>query len=283
MSLKTKIVEFWRDESGFLPAIFGGIAAKLGAGAIGQAVASGVGGIINSRIGAAEDRRNARKDYEQQRKLGFTHSEIAGSGGAGASDTMTNVMGNQATQFEAQRRQMEYDNLQRDKDRAVALQGQATQLQAAQTAAAASNYSSDTQRELGWLLHDREAQKIANQWANDNPQLQLRLAQMRQGPDNMIADALAIKYQLLPSDVANISRRELQKRLSGFLTEFAMRSGSARNVLGDVGGNVVEPLNFIFGTRPSDVGLNAPVIPAPVMPEYRSGQPSVLGNINPPG
>lgn len=202
--------EFVSNEDGWLAAIGGALAKAAGLGSIGQAVAGAAGSVLGGRLSAREDRRNATADYERMRALGFTHSEIVGSGAAGSGTTQQAVMGNQATQFAYQRAQQEFENLQRDKDRAVALSGQATQLQAARTSAAASiesartsagasMYSTDANERINQMRVDLEREKFKNielpqalnRLVTESPNWKRQELLARMGVDNVIATAIA--------------------------------------------------------------------------------------------
>jgi hypothetical protein len=198
--MKKLVLAFLVSEDGFLSAIGGLIAGKIfGGSAIAKAIGGAVGSFLGNRIGASEDRRNARLDYEQQRSLGFTHSEIAGAGGAGAGDTSQAIMGNQATQFEAQRRQQEYEMQERDKDRMVAMRGQDAQVQSSQISAGASMYGADVQSRIAQgklALEQRRFDNIQlpqalNDLATTTPEWKRQELLARMGVDNVVATTIA--------------------------------------------------------------------------------------------
>lgn len=209
---------FLKDESGFIPALISGVASWLGSAGAAKAVGGGiVGGIV--------DRWNAKRDYKQQRKLGFTHSEIAGAGGAGAGDAMTSVMGNQATAFESQKRQMAYDHAQRQLDREVAMRGQDAGIEQARLGANASIYSSNTQRDIQTMHNDREWQKMANEWANNNPELNLRFKQMSMGFENVRLELVLARNGLGLNNLGNMSQADFNRRMTSVMSELAALEG----------------------------------------------------------
>lgn len=193
---------FWKNEDGFFPlfSAFGGLA-------VAKTLYDVVGGVVKNRIAASEDRRNARLDYEQQRKLGFTHSEIAGSGGAGASSANVSVMGNQHNQMLAQQRELAFQHLQKELDRAVVMRGQDAGIQSANISAGASMYNAN----------------LVDKYNRDT-------LSARMGPENMLATAIAKRYgvdlsnpdQKIPSDVMNAMIRDV----------LSLSSGTRRNLAG---------------------------------------------------
>ena len=255
-----RVSAFLQDESGFLGPLFGAIAGKLfGGGIIAKGIGTAVGTILGSRLGAREDRRNAALDYQQQRRLGFTHSEIAGSGGAGAGETGQAVMGNQMTQFEAQRRAQEFEMQERDKDRLVSMRAQDMGLQQSQVNAGAmlgaarlnydaSFHQANTQFDIAAMHNDRAWQQMANDWANNNPQLNIRLKQMTMGVENVQMDLLLMRHKLTPQDMDGISHAEFNRRMNLMMDELAASQGWS-NILREGAREVMGTANQVPGTQ----------------------------------
>jgi len=217
---------------------------------------------VTSKLGASLDRSNARKDYQNQRGMGFTHSEIAGSGGAGASGTSETVMGNQANQFLSQKRQQDYEAEQRNIDRAVTMRGQDVASQNAAIAAGASRYSSDTQRDIQSMHNERQWQSLANDWANNNPQLNLRFKQMSMGFENVRLELVLARNGLSLANTADMGQAEFNRRMTSVMSELAALEG--------VGGLKNEGLRE--GVATINDGLN----PAnPVLGNTNYGTPSM--------
>jgi hypothetical protein len=223
--MKRLLLAFLKNEDGIFPAILTGIGSALTGASIGKAIVGLGTTYLGSRIGASLDRRNATLDYERQRALGFTHSEIAGAGGASAGDTAQAVMGNQATQFEAQRRQMEYDNAQREADRAVAMRGQDAQVQTAQIGANASIYGANTQREIATMHNDRQWQQLANEWANNNPEINLRFKELTMGFENQRLALILLRNGLSLANAQSMSQGEFNRRMTSVMSELAAMEG----------------------------------------------------------
>ena len=143
--------EFLRNEDGFF-SIIGGLLGKMAGSALtmgaGGAVGAGagIGGMIGSALGSRLDKKQsmrddlsfATRDYKRMRALGFTHSEIAGAGDAGASNTQQAIMGNQANQMAALKEQQKFDAEQRALDRQLAITQTAMQTGASIEAAGIS-------------------------------------------------------------------------------------------------------------------------------------------------
>lgn len=281
-----RIRDFLKDESGFLGALGGLIAGKLfGGGAIASTLGTAAGDFIGRRIGASEDRRDARLDYEQQRDLGFTHSEIAGSGGAVAGDSAQAIMGNQQTQFEAQRRAQQFEMQERDKDRAVSMRAQDLGLQSAQTSAGATlgaarlNYdasfhSANTQYDIASLHNDRMWQQLANDWANDNPELNMRFKQMSQGVDNGTMDMLLQQHRLTPQELRDVSYAERDKRIEAMMDDMAIISGW-NNTLREGLRGANQGFGSILGTR-------SPGLPQSIPPNLATPPMPTMGNTSAP-
>jgi len=109
-----------------------------------------LGGIAGSFVGGSMDRhfdQKARSDHwDFMEDKGLTPQEIAGAGAAGSSrgSGASSVLGNQAAELARIRQQQQYDEKQRDIDRAVVMRGQDNSLQQTQIAANASMQSSRT-------------------------------------------------------------------------------------------------------------------------------------------
>ena len=281
-----RFVEFLKDESGFLGALGGLIAGKLfGGGAIAKGIGTFAGNLLGRRIGASEDRRNARLDYRQQRELGFTHSEIAGSGGAGAGETSQTIMGNQQTQFEAQRRAQEFEMMERDKDRAVSMRAQDMGLQSAQvsagatlgaarTAYEASFHSANTQYDIAALHNDRMWQQMANDWANNNPELNMRFKQMSQGVANGQMDILLQQHRLTPQEMRGITYAERDKRFEALMDDLAIISGWNDTLREGIRGG-----NQVFGDV---LGTRSPGLPQSRPPNLATPPMPTMGNNSAP-
>lgn len=211
---------FLRNEDGFL-AFLGGL-FKAAATAF---------------IGGQVKRHFAKKNYQDQRALGFTHSEIAGSGAYGAGGAAEgNIMGNQATALEAQRKQQEYDTKQRELDREVAIraqdmglaqsqmQSQAT-LGAAKMAMDAQFNNAMTQFDIAAMNNDRQWQQMANNWANNNPQLNMRMKQLSMGVDNMVVELIMQRNGLDVSGQQEYSQAEFNRRMTSVMSELAATQG----------------------------------------------------------
>lgn len=180
--------------------------------------------VLGGLVGGAVDRLNSKRKYKQDRKLGFTHSEIAGAGGTGT-DGMAAVMGNQATTMEAQERQLDYDEKQRALDRAVAIRGQDAGIEQARLGANASIYSSNTQKDIQMMHNDREWQKMANEWANNNPELNLRFKQMSMGFENVRLELVLARNGLGLNNLGNMSQSEFNRRMTSVMSELAALEG----------------------------------------------------------
>lgn len=232
--MRSAILSFLRNEDGFFGAILGTALGSLIGGGSGKLLAGAIGGALGSRYdkrkAAQEDRRNATADYNRRRALGFTHSEIAGSGSGGAAgDTGQAVMGNQATRFEEQARAQAFEAEQKALDRLSQQTVANTQAQAsmsnAATAANASMFSANTQYDIAALQNDREWQKMANAWANDNPETRLLFAQMSQGVENGVMFGIQEAVGLLPNQRRGISQEEFNRRFNLLMDQLAAYRG----------------------------------------------------------
>jgi hypothetical protein len=274
---------FLQSEDGFLGAILGGLAGKIFGGSLmAKGIGTAVGGFLGNRIAAGEDRRNARLDYEQQRELGFTHSEIAGAGGAGAGDTTQAIMGNQHNQFVAQQREQEFQHTQRELDRVVAMRAQDMGLASAQTSAnatlGAASMARDaaynqagTQFDIAAMNNDRQWQQMANDWANNNPELNLKLKQMTMGVENMQVEMIMRRNGLDVSGGTQYSQQEFNRRMRAVMEEMAAIAGNvrgegARQILGTVNDAREAGENFFMGNGPQ-VNPN-PANRTPPMPAF---------------
>lgn len=202
-------------------------------------------GVLGSFVGGGVKRANFRKDYELQRELGFTHSEIAGAGGFAGAGQSDAVLGNNWTQMQAQRRQQKFEADQRDKDRLVQLAGQETQLKSAQTAAGASMYGADTQAKIAEARLALETKRYQNitlpQAINDlltsTPQWKRQELMARMGVDNMIATLVAGARGLDIMDPKSLERlsqpqfRELVTEMYG-LQSYIFSEGSGALTFG---------------------------------------------------
>jgi hypothetical protein len=193
------LVYFWKSENGFF-GFFGGLASAIGGlfsgGSILGSIAKTAGSAL---IGGAINRFNKKEEYKDRRDEGFTHSEIAGAGGMHGNSDATAVMGNQATQFEAQRRQMEFEHTQRELDRVVMMRGQDAGVQQAQVSAGASMYGANVQQQIAaaqQALANRQFDeatlpKALNDIATSTPDWKRQQLLASMGVDNMIATAIA--------------------------------------------------------------------------------------------
>jgi hypothetical protein len=258
-----EIFPLFRNQTNFLGALLP-VLGGIGKAVVGTAVASTVGGYF--------DRRNAKKDYEQQRELGFTHSEIAGAGGAGAGSSAQEVMGNQMTQFEAQRRQQEYEEEQRNLDRAVAMRAQDMGLASAQTSAGATlgaaamardaaYNTAGTQFDIAAMNNDRQWQEMANKWANDNPELNLTLKRMSMGVENVQVEMVLVRNGLTPQSINNMSQAEFNRRMTAAMSEMAAMQG-VRPTLAEGGRQGQAAINDLINQNdPSRPVMGVPVTP----------------------
>jgi len=262
------IRNFIRSEQGFLGGLVSGIVGA-GKAILGSKIGSTVaGGLTSGVLG----RFNKRKEYQQNRDLGFTHSEIAGSAAMG-SDGGQAVMGNQYAQMAAQEKAREYDQTQRALDRQVAIRSQDTGLAAAQTSANAtlgaasmsrdaSYNSAGTQFDIAAMNNDRQWQELANKWAVDNPALNLELKQMTMGVENTKVTLMLRRNGLTPSAVDNMSASEFSRRMSNFMSEMAASEG-ARPVLQEGARQGVATVNDgLFGQPPVLGGTKTPAMPS---------------------
>lgn len=259
---------------GFLGALIGGVAkAVVGSSFLGGIAKTAVGSII----GGAIDRSNAKKEYEMQRGLGFTHSEIAGAGGVNASGNAETVMGNQVTQFQAQEKAQQYEMEQRNLDRMVALSGQETQLktaqmnasatvQAARASAGASMYGADVQERIAQgrlaLEQNRFNQLQLPQGLNDiatsTPAWKRQELLATMGVDNVIATTIAGASGIDimdPNTLKGMSDAEFQAlmiKIYGLQsTVFRETAGSAtiiNNNLQNLGNTASGFKDWLFGT-----------------------------------
>lgn len=260
-----RVTEFMKDESGIFP-FFGAL------GALGSAVGSAVIGTgISSVVGGFFDRRNARKNYQQQRDLGFTHSEIAGAGGANVGSAGESVMGNQFTQFEAQRRSMEFEHVQRQLDRDAGLERQAIAAQAALGSASiqadAAYNTARTNFDIAAMTNDRELQRMANEWAVNNPQLNMRLAQMRQAVPNAQFEMIARRNGLDLTGNTEYTPEEFNRVVTNVMSELS--------TLGGFGNIIREGGRQIMGATQDPLNNMPPILDptdVPQMPVFGNGR-----------
>lgn len=278
----------------FLAPIISGIAKAAGGGAIwkgiGGVLASVIGGAGAGAAGAAIDRRadalSRRDEYEFYRGHGATLQEILGAGGvSGASGNMSTVLGNQAAQSIQLERQRAQQVMENDKDRMVALAGQETQRDTANTMAGAQIHAADnalqaslnqsqTTFDIALMADDREQQKILNEWANNNPELNLMFKRMTQGVDNTLVSFILDEHDLLRSGVP-MTDRERSRRIRQAMEQIAAATGNPMRLAGegnrqvlDAFGDFDDALGALFGTGssinrqqmvPSTVGTTPPM------------------------
>lgn len=177
--------------------------------------------VLGDRLAEAHDDRIKDADIKRLEALGLTPTEIAGAGAGagGAAASGGNVLGNQAGSMTLQRQQQKFENEQRDKDRAVILQGQQTGLAQAQLSAqatlgaaaqsaGASRYGTDASERLGMariaLEEDRfrnvDLPESLNRQVTNAPAWERQRIMAQMGVDNIIGTAIANKYGLNPMD-----------------------------------------------------------------------------------
>jgi hypothetical protein len=193
-----------------LPLIAAG-ASALGvtSGALGGALLAGGGAVLGSAADRYFDKKALEDRYGFLASKGLTPQEIQGVSGlaGGAGSNVGSVLGNQQAELARIRQQQEYDERQRNIDRAVTMRGQDAQVQSAQTAAGASMYATD----------------VGDRFRRDALPAQM-------GVENMQATALARMFAIDPSD-PNLSLTREQYRV---FNEAAMMLNStlARETIG---------------------------------------------------
>jgi len=266
-----------------LGSLFGG--TVLGKAAGGALVDLGV-----NQLGKSLDKR--RMD-----KMGLTPQEQVGAmGGPGQQSGVGNMLGNNQSAVDLQRKQHAQESAQRDKDRLVALNGQASSLAGAQAMANASIHSANTaaaastsnaqlnaetaragqgiQAQANQMLHNREVQRMFNDWANNNPKLNLMMKELGMGPDNINTFLHMTKYGLNLNSIANMDPKEFETRMGQMMAEMSWRGGRPWEAAGGLLGNTTGILNRAISPYSPIPAQGPPGIPP--MPV-----PPTLGN-NPP-
>lgn len=224
--------------------IFSGIVSALGGAAgIGSSIAKGLGGLAKSAggtfLGRSIDRygdnRAMRDQWDFYSAQGLTPQEIMGAGGVGTgSSAGSTVLGNQAAQQHQMEQQRAFQQEESAKDRALGLSGQLSQLEAARTTAGAMTYGaklnydasmnqSATNFDIAAMQNDRAWQQMANDWANDNPQLNAFFKEMSMGVENVKMFYLARRHGLTAT--AKLSPDEFDRRYRNMMSELAVDQG----------------------------------------------------------
>lgn len=245
--------EFLRNEDGFLGALGGAILGKVfGGSAIAKAAGTAVGGFLGNKFAAKQggklDRSLATQDYYRMRRLGFTHSEIAGAGDAGAGNAQQAIMGNQHTAMMQMEKQQQYEAEQRNLDRAVQMRAQDMGLAGSQTMAGAQMYGANIQQQIAQarLALDQERfQKIdlpigLNNAITSTPAWRRTEIVAQMGVNNVIGTAISNEFGIDPFDKKALAAMS-QKEFAEFITLiYGMQSGAFSTLAGGVvAGNVL--------------------------------------------
>lgn len=193
-----------------------------------------------ARAGGKIDRRQAMAQFDDRFQYlmdqGLTVTEAAGVPASGASQGATAVLGNAASQQNAQNAQIYANSRERALDRQLELmktQMQANaQLGVAGIAADASRYGSDTSAGASMFGAGMSARAIQNAAgisaaaaeaiARITDKRERDLAILRMGTDNLLSTALARKWGIDPAKPGALNAADFQ----GFLQDYHRTQGS---------------------------------------------------------
>lgn len=233
-------------------AILGAIGSFLGAKTgLGAVVRSVGGALLGNALDRRRDSQALRDKYSYLEGKGLTPQEIAGSGfGASPSGGAANVLGNQSAQLESQRRQLEFQQSERDKDRAVQLRGQDMGLAQSRVSAGAilgsAQLSASTAADRLSLDRERfdnvEMPAALRQSVTEAPEWKRMQILASMGVDNILGTAVAQMYGVNPMDpsaVKAMSARDfgrMAQTIYGMQSNaFGEASGAALAVRGAFG------------------------------------------------
>lgn len=239
----------------------GAFASKAG----GAAIAKGLGGLALGAAGTKLGNMFAQQQYEDQfgflRSQGLTPTEIAGGGSSGGSPGNPGAtLGNNYTEMARTMIQMQYDADQREKDRQVMREQQATQLEAAQTAANASLGSTAMQVGLGRerLGFDRKAYeettlpKAINDVITSSPEFVMRRLLLSMGQENLMTSMRAINSGIDLNDPKTITAgkvRELARFIAGSQSAVFREAMGGVILAEEARGTVGDAFQSIYGTN----------------------------------
>jgi len=169
--------------------------------ALGAAV---LGGAVDNFF----DRKSLNDQWSYMEGKGLTPQEIVGSASPGRGSSASSVLGNQAAAAAMQRKQQKFEAAERDKDRAIAMRGQDTQVQTAQLSSGASRYGSDVQAKIaaGKLALERDQfdnitlPDALRRSVTESPSWKRRQIMAQMGVDNMIGTIISARYGVDPMD-----------------------------------------------------------------------------------
>jgi hypothetical protein len=208
----------------------GSFGLPFGAGAGGGFWKTTLGkGIASVGTNVAESQLNSYFNMRRMQRLGMTPQEMYGAGIAGGPGSAGNMLGNNMAAKEMQERQFQQQSMMQDKAlQAGIVQSQiaaGAQMYGADKNYAGTVYSADTQYALGAARNDIAWQEVVNEWAVNNPELNMRFKQMSMGVDNMVVELILQRNGLDISGRTQYSPAEFQRRMTSVMSEMAAAQG----------------------------------------------------------
>lgn len=218
------------------------LSAIPGVGPIASLALSAGSAYLGNRMDAARDRGALRDKYSFMEGKGLTPQEIAGSGfSANPSSGATSVLGNQAAQQAMAQRQMDFQQSERDKDRAIQMRAQDMGLRQSQISAGVGYQANALAAQR---LNEIDLPQAGNDLITTSPAFRLRQLELQMGPDNYFVDAIAQRrgIELNNGTISEMSQsdwrsfvREVQSFKSQAATETAGASGAVSDAFSGYG------------------------------------------------
>lgn len=189
------------------------LSAVPGVGPIASLALSAGSAYLGNKMDAARDRGALRDKYDFMESKGLTPQEIAGASfGANPSSSAANVLGNQAAQQAQLQRQLDFQQAERDKDRALQVRAQDMGLRQTQVSAGAQMYGADVNARTAAnalaLQRDRydtiDLPNALLSQQTSTPEFVKALKQMSMGLENVQVEALLTRNGISLSDPNSI-------------------------------------------------------------------------------
>lgn len=234
-----------------LGAILGKAAGKSFLGPLLKGAGSAVlGGAIDRKFNQAalSDR------YGYLEGKGLTPQEIAGSGfGASGGTNASQVLGNQSAQLEAQKRQLDVQQAERDKDRALQVRAQDMGLLQTQTSAGATLGAArlNANTAANNLAFNRDVYEnvtlpdALRKAVTESPSWKRVQIMASMGVDNILGTAVAQTFGIDPMDPQSLEGLtdqqflELARRIYGMQSNAYGEASGASLAIGQAAGNVL--------------------------------------------
>lgn len=219
----------------------GGLLGKITAGSIGgklltkagEAVLGGIAAKKGLKDGHKQDQLAREANFEFLESKGLTPTEIVGSGSAGTPGSSGGqVLGNNYTAITQQAVQNAFQAQEREKDRQVAREAQATNLQAAQTSAGATLGAArlNANTAANRLAFDKDLYENVtlpeslNKQVTESPEFVRNRILATMASDNIIATALANEYGIDPMDPESLKKMSTSELRSVVRTIYGYQS-----------------------------------------------------------